>query len=203
MTLLKKNDPRRKWRSFKRHAVLLLWTFTLASNITAVWYELWIRGYYLPEDDKELIFCFVGALGVVYGVFMSLTAMAASGKYDTVISTIFDRSKRKYLRYRDERPPIAMHLTIALLSIPFDGMFCFLPYRHMQTGVSCVFTMSVVVIAFWFLIAILEQPTKSAWVDERTPKDWKDADVDDFFEFGKENDGRKVIRGFSERDQER
>jgi len=80
-----------------------------------------------------------------------------------------------------------------LLSVPFDGMSCLWPYRHVETGLICVFVTSVVVFAFWFLIAILEQPTKSAWVDERTPKDWKDADVDEFFKFGDARDRHKVI----------
>ena len=185
MKLLKQGDPGRKWRSFRRHAVLLFKTVFVGAVITGLWYELWSRGYHFSDDDKDVqIGATITSLGVIYGVFIGWMVTAAKQKYDAVVTAVFEKNKRVYLRYRDERPPIAVHVMIGMLSVPFLGMIGLIAYKHVLMGAMSVFSIAVVLAGFWFVIALLENPTKSAWIDERTPEDWKTADVDAFFHFG-------------------
>jgi hypothetical protein len=73
---------------------------------------------------------------------------------------------------------------IGMLSAPFLSMIGLIAYKHALMGAMSVFSISVVLVGFWFVIALLENPTESVWIDERTPADWKTADIDTFFHFG-------------------
>jgi hypothetical protein len=48
--------------------------------------------------------------------------------------------------------------------------------------VSCV---SLIVVAFWMIVSMIENPTTSEWFTERIPHDWLTEDVDTFFELEK------------------
>lgn len=186
MKLLKRNDPRRQWRSFKRHALLFLRTVFLAGVVTGIWYELWSHGYHFSQGDKDVqVGAVIASLGVIYGVFIGWMTAEASQKYNKVITAVFEKDKRTYLRYRDEHPPIALHVMIGMIAVPFIAMIGLVAYDDVMMGAAAIFSVTTVIVGFWFVIALLENPTKSAWVDERTPADWKTEDIDEYFAFGK------------------
>lgn len=191
MELLKKGDPRRKWRTFKRQVVFVTRDIVAAAAVTVLWYVAWSHGYHFADNDNDIL---IGAVITSFGVFWGVEASGAKGdakeKYDKVVTSIFEKNKRMYLRYRDERPPIAVHVTIALIAIPFVSMIGLIAYHDIWMGAAAIFSVVMVMTGYWQTIILLENPTKSAWVRERTPEDWKTADVDEFFGFGKKAPSR-------------
>jgi hypothetical protein len=185
MTLLKKNNPERRWRSFKRHTVLLSKTLCFATAITFTWYFLWSHGYHFAEDDKDIQ---IGAttmiFGVLYGAIISWVLLTRSDKYEKVLVSIFRKDLDTFLMYRDERMLIALHLAMGLVSLPLIGMIGAVPYRHMATGAISVFSVSLVIVTFWSVIALLEDPLKNQWIRERVDPTWLTMDVDGHFKFG-------------------
>jgi hypothetical protein len=186
--LLKKNDPKRKWRSFKRHALLLGETVVFASVTTFLWYQVWIRGYHFPEDDKDiLIGAIITTLGVTYGIEVSWILNAIWEKYRKVVICVLEQDKRTFLLYRDERMPIVFHLLIGAVSLPLLCMIGMIAYKHALTGAISIFAVSLVLTLFWIVIAQLENPSKGGWFLERIPKEWLEEDVDKYFNLGAEN----------------
>jgi membrane protein YqaA with SNARE-associated domain len=185
MELLKKDDPRRKWRSFKRHALLLLKTFSFASATTFLWYEAWVRGYHFSEDDKDaLIGAIITTLGVTYGILVAWLLSVIMEKYGKVVICVLEKDKHTFLLYRDERIPIVFHLLIASVSVPLVGMIGMIAFKHVLTGTISVFAVSFILSLIWLIADQLENPSKGGWFRERIPQDWFDEDVDDFFKLG-------------------
>jgi len=186
MVLLKKNDPRRKWRSFKRHAALLGKAVALASLITTLWYCCWLRGWHFSEDDKDIqIGATITTLGVAYSVLVSWILAASHEKYKEVVLAVLKQDKETFLLYRDERMLIAIHVLIGMVSVPLLSMMCMVAYRHALTGAMSVFSVSLVVVAFWLVITLIENPIQSEWFRERIPGDWLTVDIDEHFKLGK------------------
>jgi Kef-type K+ transport system membrane component KefB len=189
MLLLKKDDPRRKWRSVKRHTALLAKTFTFAAAITCVWYQLWVRGYHFPDDDKDiLIGATITILGVAYSILVSWILSTILERYQKVVVSVLKQDKETFLLYRDERMLIAIHVLIGIVSVPLISMMSLVAYKHAVTGAVSVFSISLVIIAFWLVITLIENPTQSEWFRERIPGDWLDVDIDKYFHLG---EGRK------------
>jgi hypothetical protein len=183
MALSKKNDPRRRWRAFKRHARLVLWTFVLAALATAAWYGIWIRGYHLAEDDKDIIIgAIVTTLGVTYGILYSWVLGVIWEKYRKTVIAVLEQDQHTFLLYRDERMPILFHLLIGAVSLPLWGMIGMIAYKHVLTGALSVFAISVVLVLFWRIAVELENPSKGGWFLERIPTEWLTIDVDNYFE---------------------
>ena len=187
MALSKRRDARRRWRAFKRHASLVLWTLFVSSIVTAAWYAIWIRGVHFAEDDKDVIIgAIVTTLGVTYGILVSWIIGAIWEKYRKVVVCVLEQDKHTFLLYRDERMPIVLHLLIGAVSFPLVGMIGMIAYKHIFTGASSVFAVSMVLALFWRIAAELEDPTKHGWFSERIPPDWLTEDVDEFFKLGPE-----------------
>lgn len=159
MTLLKKGDPKRRWRSFKRHALLLFKTFVFAADITCLWYIVWMCGYHFPEDDKDiLIGAVITPLGVMYGLEISWITTSIWEKYQKVVICVLEQDKHAFLSYRDERMPIMFHLLIGAVSFPLLAMIGMIDYKHGLTGAISVFAVSFVLILFWFVRRATREP---------------------------------------------
>jgi hypothetical protein len=188
MALSKRNDARRRWRAFKRHASLVVWTLLVSAIVTASWYEVWIRGIHFAEDDKDVIIgAIVTTLGVTYGILVSWIIGAIWEKYRKVVVCILEQDKHTFLLYRDERMPIVLHLLIAAVSLPLISMIGMIAYKHVLTGALSIFAVSMVLALFWRIAAELEDPTRHGWFIERIPPDWLTEDVDEFFKLGPEH----------------
>lgn len=185
MRLSKKNDPVRKWRSVKRHCLLIFQASALASVITWCWYELWIHGCHFPEDVTDII---VGAIittfGVTYGILVSWILNSIWEKYQKVVISVLKQDQDTFLLYRDERIPIAFHLLIGIVSFPLIGMIGMVAYEHVVTGAISVFVISLVLATFWLVIAQIEDPAKGGWFLERIPPEWLKVDIDEYFHLG-------------------
>lgn len=186
----KKDDPARRWRSFKRHVLLMLQPSIFAVVITLIWdLILWRNNWHLPKED-EVIFTVpvITTLGVTFGINATISLGATWEKYRKVCVCVLTKDLRGFLILRDERIPIILHLFVAVLSIFVLGLTMFFEYKVEISGVVCVSIMSFVVSLYWFVLPQLEDPVKGAWFVERIPEDWLIIDVDEHFKLGAEED---------------
>jgi hypothetical protein len=186
--LLNKNDPTRKWRSFKRHAILVFEVVIISLGVTLAWYSLWKRGYHFAEDDKDVVIgAIITTFGVTYGIQVSWIINTIWEKYQKVVICVLKQDKETFLLYRDERMPIMFHLLIAFVSFPLLGMIGAVDYKHAITGMASVFSVCAVLTLFWIIATQLEDPTKGAWFSERIPTDWLTTPIDEHFHLGQWN----------------
>ena len=179
MALLKKNDTRRKWRSFKKNGALAGVALSTAIMVTALWYAARTRG--LHFGDETDVSSIITTLGVTYGIIATWVIDAIWDKYKKVVVATLHQDKDEFMLYRDERLPIALHLLVALISLPLLGMIGMIDYQSAAVGMCSVFTVSFILALFWIVIRHLENPSRSAWITERIPREWFEADVDEHF----------------------
>ena len=181
--LSKREDVARRWRSFKKHAWLLLQPFALAGLACAAWWALlYRREIHLPkEDEGPLLMGTFLFLSVAYGITVATTFESVWEKYQTVVKSVLTRDERTFLVYRDERIPIVIHLLILSFSLPLMAMVALVEYHAAATGFLAVFATSFVLSLYWVVVVELQDPSQSLWFAERIPKDWLTADIDEYF----------------------
>lgn len=185
--LSKKDDVARKWRSFKRHAFLLLRAFLATILPLFAWYQLRLRGiHFAHEDEMIIIGAVIATLGVAYGIMASLVLGSIWEKYKKVVISVLKRDKETFLCYRDERIPIMIHLLLGALSVPLAAMVALLEYTHFWAGVASVFSVSFILALYWIVATELENPAKSPWFAERIPEEWLLVDIDEYFRLANE-----------------
>ncbi|TAK96534.1 hypothetical protein EPO05_01585 [Patescibacteria group bacterium] len=190
--LSKKNDPARKWRSFRKHAMLILEPLVLAVMFVKLWQLLRHLGLYLSDEDElSLTSSVITTLAVAFSIMATLMFNTVWEKYRQVVIFVLKGDKEGFLVLRDERMPMVLHIFIAALSVLFLGMVMLLNYRQEWSGIAAVFSLSFVVALYWIVIPQLENPAKSPWFAERIPKEWLELDVDEFFKLEKERNGQK------------
>jgi hypothetical protein len=188
MTLLKKKDVARRWRSFERHFILIMKPFLIALLVLMMWDWLRFRGYHFPKEDEPImISTVITIIGIVYGVIAALIINSVWGKYKKVVICILEKDKHTFLMYRDERMPIMIHLFLFSLSAPLLGLVIMLNYKEQWTGTVAVFLVTFILSLYWIVLIQLDNPLKSAWFAERTPKDWLTEDIDDYFNLDPNN----------------
>lgn len=189
MVPLGKNDPKRKWRSLKRHARLLLEATSVSVIVTLAWYQCWVRGWYFPEDDKDIVIgVIIAMILATFTVLLSWIFPATSEKYQSFVLIAFTKDKDLFMRLRDERMPIAFHLLIGAVSVPPIVMISFVPFKHMITGVAATFGISFLIIMLWLVLDLIEHPLRSEWIRERIDDDWMTEDVDEYWRRRNAND---------------
>jgi hypothetical protein len=190
MKLSKKNDFSRKWRSFKKHAFLMLQPFVIAVISVIVWDWLRKHGYYLPKEDETITTVPVmGTLGIAFSIIASISLGLILEKRKNVVLCTLKRDKEAFLLFRDERIPIILHLFLTVISVFLLGMAIFLEYKARINGIVSVFIISFMVTLYWIVVPQLEDTGKSVWFSERIPPEWLKEDVDLFFRL--HEDGEK------------
>jgi hypothetical protein len=193
MVPLKKNNPKRKWRSFKRHALLLFEATSASVTATTIWYQCWVRGWYFSEDDKEIVVgVIIAMILAMFTVLMSWIFPSTWEKYQSFVLIAFTKDKDLFMRLRDERMPIAFHLLIGGVSVPPIVMIAFVPYKHMITGMATMLLTSFMIIMLWLVLNLIEHPLKSEWIRERIDDAWMTEDVDEYWK--RRNAGKETIR---------
>jgi hypothetical protein len=182
MVPLKKNDPKRKWRSFKRHVRLLFEATLVSVTVTSAWYQCWIRGWYFPEDDKDIVIgVIIAMLLATFTVLLSWIFPSTWEKYQNFVLIAFTQDKDLFMRLRDEKMPIAFHLLIGAVSVPPIIMIGLVPFRHMSTGVAATLGISFLVTMLWLVLDVIEHPLRSEWIRERIEDSWMTEDVDEYW----------------------
>jgi hypothetical protein len=179
---LRHTDPRRRWRSIKRHTLLLLQPLAVALATTALWSFLWGRDIHLATKDTEtLTVAIINTLAIFYGLIYAVILSAIWENYKRISVCILQEDKETFLLYRDERIPIMMHLLLGAVSLPLISIIGLLEWHNYWAGFIGIFTIVFAISFFWIAAAELQDPRKSPWMAERIPAEWLGEDIDERF----------------------
>ncbi len=186
-TPLKKDDARRKWRSFKKNAGVLLRPFILAILTTGLWAKLHPYGYHFHHEDTSVLTeGGIATLAVLFGLIAAVVLNAIWERYRQIVVAVLKKDRETFLLYRDERIPIMLHLLLLSFSLPLWCIIVALEYRSLWSGSAVVFAVTFSLALFWVVATELENPAQSPWFAERIPQDWLKVDIDKHFEQGQE-----------------
>lgn len=182
MKLSKRDDGARKWRSFKRHTMLLCQLFLSALLAVLAWYQLAKAEIHFPKaDEGVLTTAVVATLAITFSIIAALVLNSIWEKYQKVVIAVLEQDEHTFLLYRDERIPIVLHLLLASLSVPIIGMVMMFEYKGFWSGAASTFCITFAISIYWLVVVQLESPTKSPWFAERIPSEWLTADIDTHF----------------------
>ncbi len=193
--LSKKEDWRRRGRSFYRHLLLMMVPFLIAAAAAMIWDRLRERGWVFDKEDEVILTTVILTIGMAYGIAATLVMNTVWGKYRKVMLSVLEKDERTFLKYRDDRMPIVLHLFLASLSLPLISMIMAFPFRGEWSGRISIFFIAFILSLYWVALAQLEDPARSAWLAERVPEEWLKEDVDKFFGFeGEEKKESRLLR---------
>jgi len=180
--LSKKNDLKRKWRSFTRHSLILLEPLIVSGLVTGGWIYLRSNGYHLSHEDGEtLSVAIVNTLAIIFSLIAAVVLATVWDNYRKIVIAVLREDKESFLLYRDERIPTLMYLLLGAFSLPLILVIGLLEWRHLWSGIIGVSSVSFAVSLVWSVAFELQHPQKSPWVAERVPSEWFDIDIDDRF----------------------
>ena len=183
--LSKKNDWRRRVRSFARHAFLFSKPFAIATASAVLWYKLHARGIHFSGGDASIVGGpILSMLSVIYSIMAAIVLHDVWDKFRKVGMSLLRNDKETFLLYRDERMPVLLHMLLFLFTFPIVAIVALLDYQSILAGALSVFAVSLLFSFYWFVVNILENPVESPWLKERIPPEWLSIDVDEYFKLG-------------------
>lgn len=186
MALLKKNDLRRRYISFKKHTFFVLQPFVVSVLIVLIWYQFYRYDLHFSHDDEVVLTgAIVTTLGVTYSITASLVFSSIWKKYQTVVICVLKKDRDTFLYYRDERVPIIIHVLILTFSFLLIIITGGMEYKHLASGIAAVFSISFALCLYFIVIVELQNPAKALWFAERIPKKWLEVDIDRHFKLEK------------------
>ena len=186
MTLSKKDDLGRKWRSFRQHLMFIMQPICVASVGVFVWLLLWNSGIHFSHADEAVLSgAIIPVLGIAFSILAAAILPVILAKYAEITKSVLRRDKDTFLLYRDERLPIIVHLVLGALAVALITMVMLVEYHEKYCGFCSVFVVTFCISLYLFVAAELQDPTESVWFAERIPSDWLTADVDEHFKLGK------------------
>jgi hypothetical protein len=177
----KKNDPKRRLRSFLKHTWILIKALVLASIITGAWHIIQAKGIHLPHEDEAIVVGTVTTLGVIYGMFATITMALVSDKWSKVTAAIFKRDKAAFLILRDERLSITHNMVTGIAAFAVLLIMGVMEYHKYSSGFASMSSVSLVMSLIYVGIRDLQDVTKSQWVQECVEASWLTENVNDYF----------------------
>ncbi len=186
--LMKRNDPRRRFNSFKKHSLFILQPFIVAMMTTRLWYWFYLNEiHFSHEDEVAITTAIITTLGITYSITASIVFASIWEKYQKVVICILKKDRETFLCYRDERIPIIIHILLLVFSMALIFMIGGLEYHHLASGVASVFVVSLALSLYFVVIVELQNPAKSLWLSERIPQEWLKVEIDKYFDLGKKH----------------
>jgi hypothetical protein len=117
-------------------------------------------------------------------IFAIAAALILTGVWERsrdISRFVLARDKSSFMKIRDEKIPIAMHLVLAAFG---TGVIVLLGAAHYPTaasGMLVMFTISFAMSLYFVVTLELQEPTTSVWFRARIPPEWLTEDVDHFF----------------------
>lgn len=191
--LSKKDDVKRKWHSFVKHLLMLMRPVIITCAVDVLWLLIRSLGISFPKDGpNEMIITVVLVVVVPFGILAAEAVRTSWNKNEQIIDSILPKNERQFMRYRDEKILIPVHIMLiafATMTVLLVGLF---HYQDTWVGLVLVSVTTFSLSLVWSIIRELEDPRRSLWVRERVPTKWFEADVDDFFGLSSQED-RSVV----------
>ena len=99
--LSKKGDWKRKWRSFERHALLVLVPFVIALGAVGIWYQLRKQGIYFSKDDEiALTGGAIATLAIAFSLMAAVVLNTIWENYRKIVVCVLEKDVQTFLYYR-------------------------------------------------------------------------------------------------------
>ena len=184
---LKKESEIRKGQAIAKYTQMLFRPTVITVLVIILWFGLQRYGIHFSEKSTDFIAIVEVILVIPFGLLATVALNTAQDKHDNIVTATFDRNKLQFLRYRDEKILIGMHV----IMITFAGLIIFmaamLDFKNPYEGLAIVTAVTFAFTLIWEVIRQLENPKTSHWIVERIPADWFEADVDDAFRGGEKS----------------
>ena len=185
---LKKDSFVRQGRAFIKYISMLFRPTAITLSVLIAWMIAHRSGLHFSEKSTDFIAIVEVILVIPFGLLATAAVNTAQAKHDNIVVAVFEKDRHRFLRYRDEKILIGIHvimLTFASLIILMAGM---LNVTNIYEGGLIVSAVSFSLSLIWEVIRQLENPRTSFWIVERTPAEWFEVEVDTEF-WAKEDSG--------------
>ncbi len=155
------------------HLGLLVKPAIVGSLIGLIWYFVFFSlDWHFREADES---AFTDSVIPVIAMFHAIVAGHILNKvweeYKVVRRCLRDKDKATFMRCRDDRIPIAIHLLLASMSIVIQAMTLLIHFERPFAGVAANFSVAFVLTLYWEVATNLDNPLKGVWYRE-IPRDW-------------------------------
>jgi hypothetical protein len=143
-----------------------------------LWYGIFFRlGLGLLESDESV---FTDAIIPTLAMFHAIVAGGVLNKvweeYKIVRHCVKTKDKDTFMKCRDDRIPLAIHLLLGSLSLIIMALVMMLHYDSAGAGIASTFSVAFVLTLYWEVATNLDNPFKGAWYVNQIPKEWFDDD---------------------------
>ncbi len=178
---LKKDSEIRKGQAITKYVQMLYRPTAITVGAAILWGLLRHYGLHFSEKSTDFIAIVEVILVIPFGLLATVALNTAQDKHDNIVAATFEKDKLKFLRFRDEKILIGMHV----IMITFAGLIIFmaamLDFKNPYEGLVIVTAVTFAFTLIWEVIRQLENPKTSHWIVERVPTEWFEEDVDSAF----------------------
>lgn len=161
---------------------MLLRPTAITLVVLFLWYQLnWLHGVSFGEKGIDPIAITEVILVIPFGLLATTVVTKVWENNNKIVDALFTRDDAKFLRYRDERIRVGIHIILIALASAIIGLAAMIPFEEMWEGLMVMTVVTFTHALIWEVIRLLEDPRQSHWIIERTPEEWLKTDLDKRF----------------------
>ena len=158
----------------RTHLGLLMGPAVVGSMISLMWYHVFFTfDWHFQETDES---AFTDTVIPIIAMFHAIVAGHILNKvweeYKVVRRCLRDKDKDTFLRCRDDRIPIAIHLLLGSMSVVIQVLTLLVHFEKPFAGIAANFSVAFVLTLYWKVATNLDNPLRGAWYKDQIPKDW-------------------------------
>lgn len=189
---IKKKNPNyvsenRYWVSVKRHVPVIGNAIGIGIICALIQYLISSCNFtYNKEAENVILFLPMAFAFFVYVIFAGYAINRVLDESKIVSRAIVIKDLDTFLSYRDEQLPILFHLPLVAVSLIIVFFAIFFPYPDVIIGMSSVFSLVFIMALLFLITEELDNYENSIWFREKTPKEWWDIEVEEYFKIKNE-----------------
>jgi len=166
----------------RKHVPVLLKAVFVAILFAIVQYFVNYYGFSFQKEAKEpILFLAMAFSFFVYVIFAGYAINRVLDESKEVSKAIVKKDLKTFLLYRDEQLPILIHLPLGLVAIIIIFFIILFPYPDEYIATTTVFAIVFMMALLFVIIRELDYYENSLWFREKTPQEWWDIEIDDYF----------------------
>ena len=146
-----------------------------------IWHCIQAKDIHFAHEDEANLVSALTTLGVIYGMFATVTMVLVSDKWPKTTEAVLKRDESAFLMIRDERLSITFNMITGILAFMVLFIMGGIDYHNYWSGFVSMSSVSLVMCLVYVGVRDLQDITKSLWVRERVPSEWLTKSVDKHF----------------------
>lgn len=172
----------RHWISIERHAIVVGKAMIIGAIFSFVQYFINYFGFsFKKEAENAILFIPMAFAFFIYVIFAAYAANRVLDESKEVSRTIIEGDLDTFLVYRDEQLPILILLPLGASGSIIILFALFFPFPDEVIGVTAVFAVVFIMTLIFKVTNELDRYENSVWFREKTPSDWWEIDIEEYF----------------------